>query len=77
MHPMSKTLQNIMFTLGIVACVANDPKHGVEIKRKPIVFGNEPLLHCQVTIHCSLTCVTPLPMMEHSLILSTFQHPHL
>ncbi len=43
---MSKTLQNIMFTLGTITCVANDTKHGVEIKRKPTIFGNEPLLHC-------------------------------
>jgi len=46
MHPMSKTLQNTMFTLGTTACVANDTKHGVEIKQEPIVFGNEPSLHC-------------------------------
>lgn len=42
---MSKTLQNTMFTLGITACVANDTKHGVEIKWEPIIFGKEPLLH--------------------------------
>ncbi len=73
---MSKTLKNVVFMLQTIIHVTNDVEYGVEVKRKPLVFSDEPLLPCSNHDSSFIDLCNSFNDDKMLLIFPTFQHLH-
>jgi hypothetical protein len=62
--------------LQTIAHVTNDAEYGGEVKRKPLVFINEPLLLCLNHDSSFIDLCNSFNEDKMLLIFPTFQHPH-